>query len=195
MLHLMQHACTPGSYVAFADPPSRRPRRGSSTARRNGAARGARIRAPHTLGIPMAPRKSIPDHGGQLERQQVPATGRNSFLVRFARQADGHLARGEGFFWLGFDVCHRSDMCLHLHRQIFSHLPPISLLYLSRTSRDIRAVLRDKAAAGYTWKHALDREEYGGLPKCAFDMTEISWTWLVFAMECAVSALPPSHLS
>jgi hypothetical protein len=70
--------------------------------------------------------------------------------------------------------------------QIFSHLAPLDLLRLARTTKELRKLLLHRSATS-VWKAALSNVE--GLPACPEDLSLPFWTNLVFDHHCQVWAI------
>ncbi|KAM5540087.1 hypothetical protein V8D89_006227 [Ganoderma adspersum] len=64
---------------------------------------------------------------------------------------------------------------------IASHLPPLTLLHLSRTSKGFRKILMSKASR-WVWRRALCTVP--GLPACPVDLNPALYTALIFACCC-----------
>ncbi|KAF9480602.1 hypothetical protein BDN70DRAFT_877441 [Pholiota conissans] len=65
--------------------------------------------------------------------------------------------------------------------EIFSHLAPLDILRLSRTTKGLRNLLLHRSST-YVWKAALDSVE--GLPACPKELSLPFWTNLVFGHHC-----------
>ncbi|KIM49552.1 hypothetical protein M413DRAFT_438740 [Hebeloma cylindrosporum] len=65
--------------------------------------------------------------------------------------------------------------------EIFGRLEPLDLVHLSRTSKDLRALLLTRTSIS-TWKESL--ANVPGLPECPDDMTEPQYAELVFGKCC-----------
>ncbi|KAF8171119.1 hypothetical protein BJ912DRAFT_129806 [Pholiota molesta] len=65
--------------------------------------------------------------------------------------------------------------------EIFSHLAPLDLLRLARTTKELRKLLLHRSST-FVWKAALSTVE--GLPACPEDMSLPCWTNLVFDHHC-----------
>ncbi|KAF8171113.1 hypothetical protein BJ912DRAFT_1066319 [Pholiota molesta] len=65
--------------------------------------------------------------------------------------------------------------------EIFSHLAPLDLLRLSRTTKELRRLLLNRSST-FVWKAALSTVE--GLPACPEDMSLPCWTNLIFDHHC-----------
>ncbi|KAF8958278.1 hypothetical protein BDZ97DRAFT_1762293 [Flammula alnicola] len=65
--------------------------------------------------------------------------------------------------------------------EIFSHLMPVDILYLSRTTKELRRLLLHRSAT-FVWKAAL--ENVPELPACPEDLSLPFWTNLVFDSHC-----------
>ncbi|KAF8186012.1 hypothetical protein BJ912DRAFT_852529 [Pholiota molesta] len=70
--------------------------------------------------------------------------------------------------------------------EIFSHLAPLDLLRLARTTKELRKLLLHRSST-FVWKAALSNVE--GLPACPEDMSLPCWTNLVFDHHCQVWAI------
>lgn len=74
--------------------------------------------------------------------------------------------------------------------QIFSHLLPMDLLNLARTSKPFRTLLMSRNSASL-WK--ASRQLVDGLPDCPVHLSEPAYANLVFSTHCHVrDALLPS---
>ncbi|KAF9471388.1 hypothetical protein BDN70DRAFT_998639 [Pholiota conissans] len=65
--------------------------------------------------------------------------------------------------------------------EIFSHISPLSILRLSRTTKDLRELLLHRSSS-YVWKAALS--SVPDLPPCPDDLSLPFWTHLVFDHHC-----------
>jgi hypothetical protein len=68
--------------------------------------------------------------------------------------------------------------------QIFSHLHPLDLLHLARTTQAFRALLMRRSATS-VWKATIANIE--GLPVCPPDLNEPQYVNLAFDDHCHVS--------
>ncbi|KAJ3836175.1 hypothetical protein F5878DRAFT_625885 [Lentinula raphanica] len=66
--------------------------------------------------------------------------------------------------------------------EIFSHLSPIDLLHLARTTKDLRSLLMRKNTTTI-WKLAF-KQVPEGMPECPQDMSYPAWTHLAFEPIC-----------
>ncbi|RDB20037.1 hypothetical protein Hypma_012986 [Hypsizygus marmoreus] len=73
-----------------------------------------------------------------------------------------------------------AEMPLDLLFEVLSHLNPIDILHLSRTSKTLRGMLMNKTAA-FIWRHARANV---GLPECPADLNEAQFTKLIFEPQC-----------
>ena len=74
--------------------------------------------------------------------------------------------------------------------QIFSHLDPLDLLHLARSTKAFRSFLLNKNAIGI-WRSA--REHIEGLPPCPPYLSEPAYANLAFSPYCHVSGFPDSY--
>ncbi|KAH9486031.1 hypothetical protein JR316_0000095 [Psilocybe cubensis] len=65
--------------------------------------------------------------------------------------------------------------------EIFSHLVPLDLLHLSRTTKDLRAIIMHRSSAA-VWRSAM--ASVRGMPLCPEDVSIPSWAHLVFDTYC-----------
>ncbi|KAJ7269374.1 hypothetical protein B0H12DRAFT_1095502 [Mycena haematopus] len=65
--------------------------------------------------------------------------------------------------------------------EIFGHLLPLDILYLSRTTKDFRSILMHRSAISI-WKASL--RQICGLPECPPDMSQPAWVNLVYSPHC-----------
>ncbi|KAK0466091.1 uncharacterized protein EV420DRAFT_1326502 [Desarmillaria tabescens] len=65
--------------------------------------------------------------------------------------------------------------------EIFGHLNPLDLLYLTRTTKEFRRVLTHRSSTT-VWKSSL--ANVPGLPPCPEDMSHPAWSSLVFDHFC-----------
>ncbi|KAJ6609339.1 hypothetical protein B0H10DRAFT_479554 [Mycena sp. CBHHK59/15] len=65
--------------------------------------------------------------------------------------------------------------------EIFGHLPPLDILHLARTTKDLRRVLLHKSAISI-WKASL--RQALGFPECPPDMSEPAWVNLAYSPHC-----------
>ncbi|TRM61400.1 hypothetical protein BD626DRAFT_460225 [Schizophyllum amplum] len=73
------------------------------------------------------------------------------------------------------------DLPLEIHYEIYGYLAPKELLYLSRTSKNIRVALMGRSARSL-WKQSFARVE--DLPPVPFGMSEPRYASLIFEKRC-----------
>ena len=101
-----------------------------------------------------------------------------SFTESSAEHATGYLVRGAPTSLV-------PTPCPFSHlQQIFSHIAPLDLLHLSRTTKAVRDILMRRSAA-FVWKASLSRVEE--LPECPDDLNEVQYARLLFETNCFVS--------
>ena len=69
--------------------------------------------------------------------------------------------------------------------QIFFFLEPLDLLYLSRTTKVLRAFLLSRSKSSTLWKNAISNVK--GFPPCPDHMSAPAYTHLAFVPVCHVS--------
>ncbi|KZT09619.1 uncharacterized protein LAESUDRAFT_646055 [Laetiporus sulphureus 93-53] len=75
------------------------------------------------------------------------------------------------------------EMPLDILLEIFSHLRPLDLLHLARTTKALRTMLMSRSSISL-WKGA--RELVGRLPDCPSDLSEPQYANLLFDQHCHV---------
>ncbi|EIW52705.1 uncharacterized protein TRAVEDRAFT_76372, partial [Trametes versicolor FP-101664 SS1] len=75
-------------------------------------------------------------------------------------------------------------MPLDIFFEISSHLHPLDLLHLSRTSKQLRSIMLS-ARSRSVWITSL--ASIDGLPPCPKDMSEPAYSALLFCRACNVS--------
>lgn len=125
----------------------------------------------------------------------TPATG----TTRYKNGVRGKLAALVDFpVELLYEVCRNQDSIAYIETHIdcqldiFMFLQPRDLIHLSRTSKDIHALLMAKSSS-MTWKAARGNLEIQGLPECPQDMNEAQYANLIFSRHCHVRSRS-SHL-
>jgi hypothetical protein len=68
--------------------------------------------------------------------------------------------------------------------QIISYLDPLSLFYLSRTSKGFRRLLLTRSVARPIWRASFDMHQ-PDMPECPEDLTEPAYARLAFTTECS----------
>jgi hypothetical protein len=136
----------------------------------------------------------------QVDSERKPNTSLSSSKANKQLKGDGKPLRGSrgklmNFFAMPIDIF--VEVCLtHIDRmlqvtrnslQIASHLCPIDLLHLARTSKFLRAVLMSRITSNHIWK--ASRANIDGLPACPSDLSEPQYARLVFDNSCYVITL------
>ncbi|KAF9055584.1 hypothetical protein BJ165DRAFT_1521588 [Panaeolus papilionaceus] len=73
------------------------------------------------------------------------------------------------------------ELPLDILLEIFSHLHPVDLLHLARTTKSLRALLMRKMTIG-VWRASVDN--VSGLPPCPDDMSHPAYVNLLFDSHC-----------
>ncbi|KDR81922.1 hypothetical protein GALMADRAFT_240234 [Galerina marginata CBS 339.88] len=73
------------------------------------------------------------------------------------------------------------EMPLDVLFEIFGRLEPLDLLHLSRTTKELRALLMSRSSMSI-WKQS--RSNIPGLPECPLDLTEPQYANLAFGKSC-----------
>ena len=84
-------------------------------------------------------------------------------------------------------VCLSSPLLTAAFAQIFSHLLPIDLLNLARTSKSFRTLLMSRSSRTL-WR--VSRQLVDGLPECPEHLSEPAYANLVFSNHCHVRSVP-----
>lgn len=84
-------------------------------------------------------------------------------------------------------VCLPTPLLTAASAQIFSHLLPIDLLNLARTSKSFRTLLMSRSSRTL-WR--VSRQLVDGLPECPEHLSEPAYANLVFSNHCHVRSVP-----
>ncbi|EAU81970.1 hypothetical protein CC1G_09156 [Coprinopsis cinerea okayama7 len=76
------------------------------------------------------------------------------------------------------------DVPFDILEQIFSHLSPMDLVNLARTSKHLRAALLNKGQSLVLWRTVL--EQVPGLPRRPEDVSEPAWAEFLFGRTCQI---------
>ncbi|KDQ07100.1 hypothetical protein BOTBODRAFT_39082 [Botryobasidium botryosum FD-172 SS1] len=79
------------------------------------------------------------------------------------------------------------EMPLDIFLEVSTHLQPVDLLHLARTSKTMRQLLMSKTSK-FAWKSARQNVPY--LPECPEDLSEPQYTSLLFDRDCHVCGTP-----
>ncbi|KAJ6520179.1 hypothetical protein C8R45DRAFT_954166 [Mycena sanguinolenta] len=128
----------------------------------------------------MSPR-ATPDEGHDGSQPSKKKLKREPSSRATAKDTDGAVSKPSKYAKTKAKLSLLPSLPLDVLFEIIGHLPPIDILYLSRTTKDFRGILMHKSAISI-WKASVSNNP--GLPECPKDMSLPAWVNIVYSPHC-----------